>query len=82
MIKHSVLLALFAKAQDVDPVTANFTANASVNASVNATANASVTATVVELSPDEKISAFENSISDVFMQYGLSDEMTKQRELP
>ena len=73
MIKHSVLIALFAKAQDVDPVTANVTANASVNATANATVNATVEATVAEVSPGEKILAFEESMKDVFQQYGLSD---------
>ena len=71
MIKHSVLIALFAKAQDVDPVTANVTSVTApvtnVSNATNATGNASVNATVVELSPGEKISAFEESMMDVFI---------------
>jgi hypothetical protein len=75
MIKHSVLIALFAKAQDVDPVTANVPANATVDASINGTTDA----TVMSQSPGEKISAFENSMMDVFKQYGLSDEMLQAK---
>jgi hypothetical protein len=85
MIKHSVLIALFAKAQDVDPVTANVTSVTApvtnVSNATNATGNASVNATVVELSPGEKISAFEESMMDVFIQYGLSEEMLQAKEI-
>ena len=77
MIKHSVLGVLLAKAQDAEMITANVTMNATMDANATVEANA----TVVEPTPGEKMAAFEESVSDLFLEYGLSEEMLQAKQI-
>ena len=70
MIKHSVLGVFLAKAQDIAELTEATTAEVPVGAPLGADAT-----------PEEKIAAFENSLKNVFVEYGMAENVFQAKEI-